>query len=214
MLQHVRVGVFLSVVLLGACTFGRLDGLTGGDPDAGTPEDAGVAVDAAEAAPPPVGVDAATSTTILAETFEADGACAGGSFNSTLSRTDQKPHGGKFSCRACVASTAIDTFSYSYDLPTAEAVVGARYHAKVWFRTPTTGASATSVSFALRSFRRDPYVQVEADVVFADIKADWSSVEADLTLTKPAEGLDFFLSQTSGTGFCFVLDDLEITRLR
>lgn len=209
-----RIALAIAVGFLGACTFGRLDGLTGGDPDAGKAEDAAVAIDGAEAAPPQIGVDAAISTTILAETFEADGACAGASFNSTISRTDQKPHGGKFGCRACIASTAIDTYSYSYDLPTAEPAVGARYHAKVWFRRPTTGASATSVSFALRSFRRDPYTQVESDVVFVDIGSDWSSAEVDLTLTKPAEGIDFFLSQGSGADFCFVLDDLEITRLR
>lgn len=213
MLRDVRVGLYLSVVVLGACTFGRLDGLTGGEPDAGGPQDAGAPPDAAEAAAPPV-VDAATRTTILSETFEADGTCQGGSFNSTISRTDQKPHGGKMGCRVCMASTTYDSYSYSYPLPTAEATVGARYHAKVWFRTPTSGASATSVSFALRSIRRDPYTEVENAVSAVDLTGDWTSTELDFTLTRPAEGVDFYLSQSSGAGFCFVLDDLEITRLR
>lgn len=215
MIHHVRAGLLLTFGLLGACTFGRLDGLTGGDPDAGAPEDAGAPtlLDAADAQVT-IADAGPTTTTIFSADFESGERCTGGSYNSTLSTTDQKPHGGALGCRVCIASTSIATYSYSFELEGQPVPIGARFHAKVWFRRPTSGATSDSVSFALRSVTRDPFTEVETSSAFADAKADWSLAEVDLTVTKPAEALNFYLSQNSGTGYCFVLDDLEITRLQ
>lgn len=209
-----RLVLAIPIGFLGACTFGRLDGLTGGNPDAGAPEDAGspTVLDAADARVTPVEAGP-TTTTIFSADFESGERCTGGSYNSTLSTTDQKPHGGALGCRVCIASTSIATYSYSMELEGQPVVVGASYHAKVWFRRPTSGATSDSVAFALRTVTRDPFTEIETKAAFAEAKADWTMIEVELPVTKPAEALNFYLSQNSGTDYCFVLDDLEITRL-
>ena len=152
------------------------------------------------------------SVTLLSYSFDDVTTCNDGSFNSALSETANGRTDAN-ACKVCGLSASSDSFSYSVDVPGAAAVVGAHYHATAWYRNPSSGATAMSVAFALRSLIRQPFDQVEVAPSFAQIGADWRRIDADLVLTKPADLVDVYISETYAAGVCFIFDDLVITRV-
>ena len=203
-------------MVLGGCTLGRLDGLTGGSgievPDAGVVEagvDSSVKVDAGSA---PDGGDAGPGVLLFSDSFADAQTCIDTSFNSTLSTSSNGRTDGS-ACKVCGHSAGPGSFSYSTDVAGAVATVGAHYHATAWYRNPVAGATASSVSFALRSIVSTPtFGEIEVASKSGTIGSDWRRIDVDLVLTKPAQGVDVFLAAPYGPGVCFVFDDLQVTR--
>lgn len=210
-------GSIVALVLLGGCTLGRLDGLTGGagtnTGDASVVVEAGVeasagpsdaSAEAGDAAPVPV--------TLLSYSFDDLTTCNDTSFNSTLAESMNGRTDGH-ACKVCGQNASADSFSYSIEVPGAVAAVGARYHVTAWYRNPAAGATAMNVAIAVRSFFRQPYNQVEVSPTFGTTGADWRRIDAELVLTKPADAVDVYIGESYGAGVCFVFDDLVVTRL-
>lgn len=221
-----RIALAIAIGFLGACTFGRLDGLTGGASevaDAGdgggfTPNPPGD-LDAASTGQPDAATDAEGGTprvTLLTESFEGDraGSCQGTGFNSAYLPQRTRAHTGSAACMICSMGT--DQTTYSYFTPVVGAVVqpGTRYHGTIWLRAQQAGFGPVDMSFALRTTLRSTSETVEIALGYTQLTAEWRALDVDLPVTKTADLLDIFVAQSSGTGFCFVIDDLEVTRLQ
>lgn len=220
-----RLAFAIAIGFLGACTFGRLEGLTGGDPaiDSGDADIPTLAPDppgdrdASSTDTPDAASEAATTTTtLLLESFEDDrgGSCQGTGYGSAYLPQRSRAHTGETACMVCQMGSDTSSFSYYALVPNAVVEAGTRYRAKAWLKIQQTGFPSGDTTVALRSTLQNGTAVETASSGNARLTGDWRPLEVDFTPTKAADLLDVYVAQTSGAGFCFVVDDIEVTRTR
>ncbi|WP_146647647.1 hypothetical protein [Labilithrix luteola] len=209
--------------LVGACSLTVPDDLVGNADPQSTPAGAstsdGGGTNGGEAGTGPGpstegGADAFVATGANLEPngdFE-EGSCAPWSGKATLS--DAPGHAGLHACKVCsdtFAAIAID------DQKSAGApVVGATYHLELWAKQATYNPAynALPLSTTLATTDGPKTVESKSDTSSSLTANSWSKITLSLDVTKPAESLSVQLAASPPFGFCFLFDDVSVTRTK
>jgi hypothetical protein len=144
-------------------------------------------------------------------TFE--NGCPGSGYNSTVT-VDTTAHGGARSCRICSNAGGDAIFTFDEVVGTTP-IVGARYRAEAWVRpAPSATPPAVGVFVELRTFQNPPFVVVEVNAEAKAIDATWQHRSIELDVTKAAPLLDVIIGSDTKAGTCFLVDDVEVHRVR